>query len=160
MYSPNSSSRKIVSTVVSTKGCPASIGLSSKKECMLLGVLFTFSRRGMVCPSNPWLMISRRCCCTSVICSLQITQISSASCSMKMRIRRSMRRSPWTRTKGLGSLMPSAASREPSPAAIIAYLIINTILLLYSMFSVILPSARNPCNVRKWHLLSNLSTKV
>ena len=78
------------------------------------------NRSGTCTPFNPSSCIIFRWLATSDICSLQITTISVALFPMKILINLSMSRSPLTFTNGLGSVIPSWASREPSPAAIIA----------------------------------------
>ena len=116
----------MVSTVVSTKGSSVSHWLSSQALCIELGVLFTINFRGTCFASA----ISFRCAATAVICSLQITHISLAPLAINTRIKRSIRCSPPTSTRGFGACTPSCANRDPSPAAIIAYFILNRLKLL------------------------------
>ena len=63
-----------------------------------------------------------------MVISLHITTISSAPLSINIPISLSIRALPSTSTRGFGNSIPSAASRLPSPAAIIAYFIFLPIL--------------------------------
>ncbi len=104
----------MVSTVV-RQNLPGCITLlSSQKLCMLLGVVFTTmlsgtSRCSVSRNSRTWVM-----------CSLTMMLMLSALQRSKMRMSRSTMGSPLSSTSGLGFCTPSWASREPSPAAMIA----------------------------------------
>ena len=119
IYFLNSSSRKMVSTVVRQKRSPRRYGERACRLCMELGVVFTTRRRGTGS------FICSRCSRTAVLHSLTITTISVAPQSTKMRRRRSIIGSPHTGTRGLGCSTPSCANRLPSPAAITANLILS-----------------------------------
>ena len=125
IYFLNSSSRKMVSTVVRQKRSPRRYGERACRLCMELGVVFTTRRRGTGS------FICSRCSRTAVLHSLTITTISVAPQSTKMRRRRSIIGSPHTGTRGLGCSTPSCANRLPSPAAITANLILFLIIFIF-----------------------------
>ena len=95
-------------------------------------------------------------------CSLfTITTISSAPFALKILIRRSTIASPFNRTKGLGSDTPSSASRDPSPAAIMANFIIsipnvtgtNAVTLFFLGRKSRKYFAISPCRLVLWNIL-------
>ena len=123
MYVLNSFSLKMVSTVVSTKGSCVSHLLMASKLCIELGVDFAIKRNVVFLSFSLCCCMWARCVATSVISSLQTTTISVALLLQNTRMRRSIRVSPLICTNGFGTVMPSLASLEPFPAAIMAYFI-------------------------------------
>ena len=76
-------------------------------------------------PLIPSSLILSKCSATSVMLLRYATIMLSASFSVNIRMSLSIRASPFILTNGLGTLIPSLFNLEPSPAAIIAYFIVD-----------------------------------